>query len=144
MEEATEIVLENQEKSENTRIFGEDKLGNAEAVGISAWIINDRKQKTSKDYKFSWDKALAHSGDTGVKFQYTHSRITSLVEAAAVSLENSDVTSIDTTSLQESIALELVYHIGRYDEVLSISYSNHEPHHLVQYLFVLCNTAKRP
>ena len=53
MEEATEIMLENQEKSENTRIFGEDKLGNAEAVGISAWIINDRKQETSKDYKFS-------------------------------------------------------------------------------------------
>jgi arginyl-tRNA synthetase len=69
MEEATEIMLENQEKSENTRIFGEDKLWNAEAVGISAWIINDRK--------FSWDKTLAHSGDTGVKFQYTHSRITS-------------------------------------------------------------------
>ena len=29
MEEATEIMLE---KSENTRIFGEEKLGNAEAV----------------------------------------------------------------------------------------------------------------
>ena len=46
-------MLENQEKSENTRIFGEDKLGNAEAVGISAWIIKDQKQKISKDYKFS-------------------------------------------------------------------------------------------
>ena len=32
MEEATVIMLENQEKSENTRIFGEEKLGNAEAV----------------------------------------------------------------------------------------------------------------
>jgi hypothetical protein len=32
MEEATEIMLENLEKSENTRIFGEEKLGNAEAV----------------------------------------------------------------------------------------------------------------
>jgi arginyl-tRNA synthetase len=29
------------------------------------------------------------------------------------------------------------------DEVFSISYSNHEPHHLVQYLFVLCNTASK-
>ena len=75
--------------------------------------------------------------------QYTHSRLTSLVEAATVSLGDSDVTSIDTTSLQESIARELVYHIARYDEVLSISYYNHEPHHLVQYLFVLCNTASK-
>jgi arginyl-tRNA synthetase len=82
-------------------------------------IINDLKQKTSKDYKISWGKALAHSGDAGVKLQ--HSRLTSLVEAAKVSLENSDVTSIDTTSLQESIALDLFYHIAHYDEVLSIS-----------------------
>ena len=89
----------------------EEKLGNAKAVGISALIINDLKQKTSKDVK--------------------------------VSLENSyHVTSIDTTSLQESIDLELVYHIAHYD-VLSISYSNHEPHHLVQYLFVLCNTTNK-
>ena len=64
-------------------------------------------------------------------------------EAATVSLGNSDVISIDTTNLEESIARELVYHIARYDEVHSISYSNHEPHHLVQYLFVLCNTANK-
>ena len=47
-------------------------------------MINDLKQKTSKDYKISWGKALAHSGDTGVKLQYTYSRLTSLVEAAKV------------------------------------------------------------
>jgi arginyl-tRNA synthetase len=49
-----------------------------------------------------------NAGNSGVKLQYTHSRLSSLVEAATVSLKNSDVTSIDTTSLQESIALELV------------------------------------
>ena len=48
IEEATEIRLENQEKSENTRIFVEDKLANTEAVGISALIVNDQKQKTSR------------------------------------------------------------------------------------------------
>ena len=47
-----------------------------------------------------------------------------MVEAATVS-QNSDVISIDTTSLQESIALELVYHIADwYDKFLSISFSN--------------------
>ena len=40
--------------------------------------------------------------------EYTHSRLSSLVEGATVSIKNSDVTSIDTTSLQESISLELV------------------------------------
>ena len=65
MEEATEIMLENQEKSENPRIFGEDKLGNAEAVGISAWIINDWKQKTSKDTSFPGTRPLLILGIQG-------------------------------------------------------------------------------
>jgi arginyl-tRNA synthetase len=47
-----------------------------------------------------------------VKLQYTHSRLSSLVEGATVSLKNSDVASIDTRSLRESIALELVYLIA--------------------------------
>ena len=64
----------------------------AGALPNAALIINDLKQKTSKDYNFSWGKALAHSLDAGVKLQ--HSRLTSLVEAAKVSLENSDVTSL--------------------------------------------------
>ena len=45
----------------------------------------------------------------------------SLVEAATVSLENSDVNNKATASVEESIALELVYHIGPYDGVLCIS-----------------------
>eukprot|EP00092_Neocalanus_flemingeri_P027003 GFUD01029284.1.p1 GENE.GFUD01029284.1~~GFUD01029284.1.p1 ORF type:complete len:582 (-),score=149.51 GFUD01029284.1:36-1781(-) len=143
IEEATDIMLENQDKSENTRIFGDQKLSNAEAVGISALIINDLKQKRTKDYKFSWAKALSHSGDTGVKLQYTHARLTSLIDTAAVNIDHSDVANIDTTSLTESIALELIYHIGRYDEVICLSHSTLEPHHLVQYLFTLCNTTSK-
>lgn len=143
MEEATQIMLENQDKSENTRIGGEEKLENAEAVGISALIINDLKQKITKDYKFSWDRALSHSGDTGVKLQYTHARLTSLLATSASSVDISDVANIDTNCLEESIAIELAYTIGRYDEILSISYATHEPHHLVQYLFTLCNTASK-
>ena len=113
IEEATEIMLENQEKSENTRIFGDEKLKNAESVGICALIINDLKQKRTKDYKFSWVKALSHSGDTGVKLQYTHARLTSLIATSADNVDLSDVANIDTASLTENIALELVYHLGK-------------------------------
>ena len=42
------------------KIFGEDNLRNAEeAVGITAWIVNEQKQKSSYDCKFSsflWDR----------------------------------------------------------------------------------------
>jgi len=141
IEEATDIMLENQDKSDNTKLLGDEKVNNAEAVGISALIINDLKQKRSKDYKFSWDKALSHSGDTGVKLQYTHARLCSLIDTAVFC--HSEAADIDTSSLTESIALELVYHIGRYDEILSLSHSTLEPHHLVQYLFTLSNTTSK-
>ena len=71
MEEATEIMLENQEKSENTRIFLEDKLANTETAGISALIVNDQKKKTSRlqvflgkgSYSFwrYWSKIAIHT-----------------------------------------------------------------------------------
>jgi len=141
IDEATEVMMENQEKSENTRVFGEEKRVNAEAVGISALIVNDLKQRLTKDYKFSWKRALSSAGHTGVKLQYTHARLTSLLEASAVDV--SDVCDVDTNTLEEAIAVELVYIIARYDEVLSISYKTHEPHHLVQYLFTLCNTVSK-
>jgi len=144
IEEATNIMLENQEKSENTRVFSEvEKRENAEVVGISALIINDLKQKITKDYKFDWSKALSHSGDTGVKLQYTHARLTSLIESSSEDIDMANIDYVDTNSLGEFIAVELAYTIGRFDEVLSVSYSTHEPHHLVQYLFSLCNTVSK-
>lgn len=144
IEEATNIMLENQEKSENTRVFSEvEKRENAEVVGISALIINDLKQKITKDYKFDWSKALSHSGDTGVKLQYTHARLTSLIKSSSEDIDMANIDYVDTNSLGEFIAVELAYTIGRFDEVLSVSYSTHEPHHLVQYLFSLCNTVSK-
>jgi len=144
LEEATNIMLENQEKSKNTRIFTEnEKRENAELVGISALIVNDLKQRISKDYKFSWSRALSHAGDTGVKLQYTHARLSSLIDTCAVTVDIVEINDIDTNSLEEVIALELAYTIAKFDEILSISYRTCEPHHLVQYLFTLCNTVSK-
>jgi len=45
IDEATELMLLNQSKSENTRVMGQEGTKNAQIVGISALIINDLKQK---------------------------------------------------------------------------------------------------
>lgn len=121
---------------------------NAEAVAISALIVNDLKQKRTKDYKFSWEKALSHSGDTGVKLQYTHARLTSLLAATGTQSEGPNALSeghknLNPDTLSEDVALELVFLLGRWDEVLATSYHTLEPHGLVMFLFSLSNTTSR-
>ena len=143
LEEATSIMLENQEKSVNTRVQELDKLMVAEQVGISALIVNDLRQRRTKDYKFSWERALADSGDTGVKLQYTHARLTSLLTNCAELARPADCQLQPGDLLTEPCALELVFTISRYDEVLSSAYHSLEPHQLVLYLFRLCNNTSK-
>ena len=145
LEEATKRMLENQAKSANTRVEGKESLMVAEQVGISALIVADLRQRRTKDYTFSWERALSDSGDTGVKLQYTHARLTSLLnncaELACQEEEGEELQPGDY--LTEQCALDLVFSISRYDEVLSSAYHSLEPHQLVLYLFSLCNLTSK-
>ena len=47
---------------------------NMEDLFCSALVVADCKHKRRKDYKFSWENALSHNGDTGVRLQYLHAR----------------------------------------------------------------------
>ena len=142
IEEARVRMMAAQDRSVNTRVEGDQERSRvAEMVGLSALIVNDLQQRRTKDYSFSWDRALSESGDTGVKLQYTHARLGSLLSKCH------DLTTMDDDSpgdhLQEPIALELTVLIARYDEVLSQSHNTLEAFHLVKYLFQLCNATSK-
>jgi len=140
LEEAMLRMLENQNKSSNTRVTGDERKHAAEIVGISALIVADLQQRRTKDYTFSWDRALSDSGDTGVKLQYSHARLCSLLEKCKdldMELESFG------ENLSEPIALELVFVIAQYDEILSKCFHTLEAFHLVKYLYQLCNTTSR-
>ena len=49
-------------------------------TGITAVLINDMKQRRLRDYKFNWEKAVSTTGDGGVKLQYTHARLSTLLQ----------------------------------------------------------------
>jgi len=139
IEEATARMQENQAKSKTTRVAGEEAQNAASVLGISALIINDFKHRRVKDYKFSWENALAPNGDTGVRLQYLHARLNSLLLGSEVdALEDSN-----TDHLVEQEALDLVYHIGLWDEALHASYESLEPALIVKYLFSLVNHTNR-
>ena len=81
LDEALERMDEQRRESVNIRGDTEDKDKSvADALGTTAVLINDFKQKRNRTYQFSWDKALVSKGDSGIKLQYTHARLTSLLE----------------------------------------------------------------
>ena len=98
------------------------------------------------------DKILHSKGDSGIKIQYTHARLTSILYKMALlnnteEYENSlleqltDPKSFNT--LVEEEAVDLLYNIAIFDEVVNKSYSQLEPCYLVNYLFRLCNSTSK-
>jgi len=139
LDEARDIMLEMQDKSPNTRIQDQDRLQVADSVGISAVIVNDLKQRRKKDYKFVWEKFLTHKGDTGVKLQYTHARLNSLLLNSEIEVDPTCSTQV----LVEQAALELVVLLAQWDEALADSYHQLEPCVIVQYMFNLANATSK-
>ena len=144
LEQARAVMVEGQGRSPNTRVEEGQEESTAQAVAVSALIVQDLAKKRTRDYSFSWQQALASNGDTGVKLQYTHARLYSLITTCSPKLEvDMAGNEVETGGLVEPIALELVYIIGRWDEVLSSSAASLEPQTLVQYLFSLANCTSR-
>ena len=79
LDEASDRMAEQRHESVNTRALEDSRV--ADNLGISAVLINDLKQKRNRSYEFSWEKALVGKGDSGIKLQYTHCRLHSLLEA---------------------------------------------------------------
>lgn len=132
LDEAKDIMFQRQKDSPTTK--GEPDEGVADILGMSAVIINDLKQRRQRDYEFSWDKALQMTGDTGIKLQYTHCRLNSLLLENCF-LEDKYVEMF--TKLKEVEALNLIVEIARFEEVLEGCIDGLEACNLVNYLFGL-------
>lgn len=104
-------------------------------MGVSAVLVNDLKQRRQRDYDFSWDKALQVNGDTGIKLQYTHCRLHSLLEQNANVLLDDFEPSFK--HLAEPEAWHLINELSRYPQVLWHAKQQLEACVLVNYLFGL-------
>ncbi|XP_073827739.1 arginyl-tRNA synthetase, mitochondrial [Musca autumnalis] len=140
LDEARDRMQEKQAQSPTTKV-DVDSNEVADILGVSAVIINDLKQRRQRDYDFNWDKALQMNGDTGVKLQYTHCRLYSLLEQN----QNIDLCNVDFQSiyLQEPEALDVLTEIAKYPQILWQAKEHLEACILVNYLFGLSNTTSR-
>jgi arginyl-tRNA synthetase len=155
LDEAHARMKAKQITSQNTRVNVEENPQITDILAVSAVIINDLKQRRQRDYVFNWDDALQvktqllcfplgilidfylqDKGDTGIRLQYTHSRLHSLEKMCGVRLPD-DLDSLDTSLIQEQELIDLMRDLGRFHQVLQDSYIHLEPCTLVRYLFDL-------
>ncbi|XP_058176823.1 probable arginine--tRNA ligase, mitochondrial [Anopheles ziemanni] len=139
LHEAQELVLEKQKESPNTRANAIHNSDVCDILGASAVIINDLKQRRMKDYQFEWSKILQMDGDSGIKLQYTHCRLVSLIRAQASDV---DVNSINCAVqyLPEAEASEIICQLANFEPVCHQAQEAAEACILVAYLFRLCKS----
>ena len=154
LDEGKMKMIEQQKKSPNTKVLinDDDYHEIADVLAISAIVCNDLKQRKNKDYTFDWENVLHSKGDSGIKLQYTHARLTSLL--LNMSLLNEKYEYEETileqlidqktfTTLVEQEAIDLVHVISLFEEIVYASYCQLEPCILVNYLYKLCNVTSK-
>ena len=116
----------------------------AEALGLSAVVVQDLKSRRGRGYTFDWDRILQAEGDTGPFLQYSHARLASIERAVVEGGQGTEPASDDDLSLlTEPTAARLVLELARWPEVLEAALDTLEPSTVVQYLFGLARASAR-
>ena len=132
-------------KLQNQVVKNCSKLGGLIDIQLlTAVLINDLKHKKTHNYDFNWESTLQNSGNSGIKLQYTHSRLHNLLEANKDLLSKcTNVSDLNFELLNEAEAMQLLLTVSRFEETLKNSYVSLEPSILVKYLFVLCDDVSK-
>eukprot|EP00094_Tigriopus_californicus_P012243 TCALIF_11833-PA protein Name:"Similar to RARS2 Probable arginine--tRNA ligase, mitochondrial (Homo sapiens)" AED:0.03 eAED:0.03 QI:0/-1/0/1/-1/1/1/0/586 len=143
LDEAKDRVREQRELSPNTRdvLDSDDVL---EVLGTTAVVVNDFSSKRLQNYDFSWERAVKSTGTSGVRLQYTHCRLFSLISKENHSMSSLlEVLEEDSRflagELTEKEAQNLLWRIAVFDEAVRDAYIQLEPNALLRYLFALCS-----
>jgi arginyl-tRNA synthetase len=116
----------------------EERRTVAERIGIGAIKYADLAHNRTSDYKFSYDKMLAMTGNTATYMQYSYARVRGIFEKGGV----------DVAELRASGAAIRVDHpaeralglaLLRCSEALDKVVADYRPNHLTDYLFDLAS-----
>ena len=121
----------------------EDPDAVAEAVGISAVMVQDMSGKRINNYPFDITRMTSFEGDTGPYLQYCHARLNSILrkaeldraELASYLVENPEALDVDVTTKQHCV--DLLRLMAQYPDVTATALKNLEPSTILTYLFRL-------
>jgi arginyl-tRNA synthetase len=108
----------------------------AKIIGIGALKYADLSNDRTRDYTFSWERALAFEGNTAVYLQYAKARIKSLLARAEKDLGLHNLFGSDfiiTSPAERELALKLLSFASVFDKLIA----TYRPHHLCTYLYEL-------
>lgn len=108
-------------------------------LGITCVLTNDMKRKRTADYRFEWENALQINGLSGIRLQYTHCRLVSLMKYSGASAAQ----EVQPDTLMEPEAIQLVLDIAMFEDALVASERVLEPRLLVNYLFQLTKSINK-
>jgi len=108
----------------------ENKEEVAKQVGIGAVIFQELFNQRIKDYVFSWDRTLSFDGETGPYVQYTHARISSLLDRGQFNLD--DEVNYNLLSTDEEInIIRLLYN---FPKVIIDAMEKYEPYLITRHI----------
>jgi arginyl-tRNA synthetase len=142
-DELIEIVKENlKEKFEKSRVEDkEEREFLIEKVAIGAIKYAVLKQSIGKDVIFDLEKAISVDGDSGPYLQYTHARISGIVNKNENKLVNISEKNFDLSSLEiNQNNKNLIINILKYEKVLSETINEFAPQKMLSYLVTLAHS----
>jgi arginyl-tRNA synthetase len=119
------------ERIKEMRVEEKDRAKLANDIAVGAVKFSILKQAPGKDTVFDFEKSISFEGDSGPYLQYTHARLSALLDKAA----EADIEFESYVIENPERALEQVI-IG-YTLALEKAYRDLGPHHIVQHLLLL-------
>ena len=134
-----------QEAKERNPTFSDYELTEiAEELAISAMRYNLIKYDIEKIMKFDIEDSLSLNGDSGPYIQYTHARLSRLIEKSGCAVD-ADQSSNDfilelTALLNQEIECELLIQTSKFENIIRNAVENFDPKIIARYLHSLATT----
>lgn len=142
LDETKEHMHEVMKKNEAKYAQLEDPERTADIVGMTAVKIQDMTGKRINNYTFDWNRMFSFEGDTGPYLQYNHVRLCSMQRTNAqdglvLPAEDLDVSTMHTERLTEKEALEIVWLLATWPDVVKTVSRDHQASTIVTFCFKL-------
>jgi arginyl-tRNA synthetase len=136
VERALAIVSANDDARPEPLLSTEERQTVAERVGIGAIKYADLAHNRTSDYKFSYDKMLAMTGNTAAYMQYSYARVSSIFGKGGVDPAQLRASGA-TITLDHPAERALGVAILQFSEALDRVIGDYRPNYLTDYLYEL-------
>ncbi|PKI82939.1 arginine--tRNA ligase [Malassezia vespertilionis] len=142
LNETKQKMLEVMQKNEEKYAQLEDPERTADIVGMTAVKIQDMAGKRINNYSFDWSRMFSFEGDTGPYLQYNHVRLCSVerinaADGLVLPTEDLDISTMRTERLISPEAVELVWILASWPDVVKTASRDHQASTIVTFCFKL-------